>query len=72
MVCSSPRLASLDREMSSQFYSALSRGNDDVRADLRRTRDSFLRFRERCTSEACVAQAYRDRMDEIRDISAGR
>lgn len=72
MVCSSPQLASLDREMSSRFYSALSRGNEGVRAELRRTRDSFLRYRERCPDEACVAQAYRDRMDEIRDISAAR
>jgi hypothetical protein len=70
MVCASPGLASLDRQMSSQFYSALSRGNERVRADLRHTRDSFLRYRERCGDEACVAQAYRDRMDEIADIAA--
>jgi len=70
MVCATPGLASLDRQMSSQFYSALSRGNERVRADLRRTRDSFLRYRERCGDEACIAQAYRDRMDEIADIAA--
>lgn len=69
MVCSSDRLASLDRQMSSQFYSSLSRASERQRADLRRTRDRFLTYRERCGDETCVAQAYRDRMDEIRDIA---
>lgn len=72
LVCSSDRLASLDRQMSSQFYSALSRGNERQRADLRRSRDRFLAYRERCGDESCVAQAYLDRMDEIRDIAAAR
>lgn len=71
MVCSSDRLASLDRQMSSQFYSALSRGSERQRAELRRSRDRFLAYRERCPDENCVAQAYRDRMEEISDI-AGR
>lgn len=71
MVCSSDRLAALDRQMSSLFYSELSRGSERQRAALRRTRDRFLAYRERCADEACVAQAYIDRMDEIRDIAAG-
>lgn len=71
MVCSSDRLASLDREMSSLFYSELSRADGAARAELRRSRDRFLRFRERCGDPACVEQAYRDRMDEIRDIASG-
>jgi len=72
MVCSSSRLASLDRQMSSLFYSELSRAGERERAALRRTRDRFLGYRERCPDEACVAQAYLDRMDEIRDIAGGR
>ncbi len=72
MVCSSPGLAALDRQMSSLFYSALADADPGTRAVLRRSRDRFLAFRERCGSEACVAQAYRDRMDEIRDIMSGR
>jgi hypothetical protein len=71
MVCSSPELAALDRRMSSQFYSELSRGDERTRAQLRRSRDRFLAFRDRCGDEACVAQAYRDRMDEIADIARG-
>ena len=72
MVCSSERLASLDRAMSSQFYAALSRADEPVRAELRRSRDRFLSYREQCGDERCVEQAYRDRMDEIDDIAARR
>jgi len=72
MICSSNRLAALDRQMSSQFYSELGRGTERQRADLRRTRDRFLAYRERCTDESCVAQAYTDRMNEIRDIAVSR
>jgi hypothetical protein len=69
MVCSSGRLAALDREMSSQFYSALSNSDASTRAELRRTRDRFLAYRDRCPNEDCIAAAYRDRMDEIADIA---
>ncbi|MET0180232.1 MAG: hypothetical protein ABW194_07100 [Novosphingobium sp.] len=72
MVCASPRLASLDRSMSSLFYSELSNADAAARAELRRSRDRFLAYRDRCTSESCVAEAYRDRMDEIEDIASGR
>jgi hypothetical protein len=69
LVCGSGALAALDRRMSSMFYSALANSDNQTRAALRRSRDRFLAFRERCGDEACVAQAYRDRMDEIRDMS---
>jgi hypothetical protein len=71
MVCSSSRLAAKDRAMSSLFYSALTDADRRTRSELRRTRDRFLTYRERCGSEACVAEAYDGRMDEIRDIMAG-
>lgn len=72
MVCGSDRLAALDREMSSQFYSALDQSDRQVRADLRRTRDTFLRARDRCDSPACVEQASIDRMDQSRPSAGGR
>lgn len=72
MVCSSSRLAALDRAMSSQFYSAMADADGRTRAELRRTRDRFLAYRERCGSEACVADAYQGRMREIRDIMSER
>lgn len=68
MVCSSDSLAARDRAMSSLFYSALADADPRTRAELRRTRDRFLAYRERCGSEACIAEAYDGRVQEIRDI----
>jgi hypothetical protein len=70
MVCSSERLAAKDRAMSSLFFSALADADRSTRIQLRRTRDRFLAYRDRCSSEGCVAEAYDGRMDEIRDIMA--
>jgi hypothetical protein len=71
MVCSSNRLAAKDRAMSSLFYSALADASPEKRRRLRQTRDRFLAYRERCPNEACVAEAYDGRVEEIRDIMAG-
>lgn len=69
-VCGNGRLAGLDRAMSSQFYSALSGADPETRRALRRTRDRFLSYRERCGGdEACIADTYQGRMAEIRDIA---
>ena len=57
--------------MSSQFYRALRTANARQRATLTATRDSFLRFRDRCSSDACIAETYRGRIREIRDIMSG-
>jgi uncharacterized protein YecT (DUF1311 family) len=71
MVCESDRLAAKDRQMSSLFYSALADADPERRRQLRRTRDAWLRYRDRCRDEACVAQAYDGRSQEIRDIMEG-
>lgn len=71
MVCGDASLAALDREMSARFYAALDGAGRRTRNALRDSRDRFLAYRDRCPDEACVAEAYRDRMDEIRDIAAG-
>ena len=44
----------------------------DQRALLRRTRDRFLAYRDRCPDTHCVAEAYLGRMREIRDIVEGQ
>lgn len=67
-VCASQSLAARDRAMSSLFYSAMASANGPRRAELRRTRDRFLRYRDRCGSDACIAEAYEGRIREIRDI----
>jgi hypothetical protein len=70
-VCRNEGLAALDREMSRQFYSALRGASPGQRAMLNRSRDRFLKYRDRCSSDACVADAYRGRMEEIDDIVHG-
>ena len=69
MICADPQLAAQDRRMSSAFYAALARGDGEARAALRRSRDRWLAFRNRCGSPACVSQAYADRTAEIADIA---
>ena len=65
-------LAGLDRQMAAQFNSAMSQGDAQQRALLQSTRGRFLGYREACRSDSCIADAYRGRMAEIRDIMAGR
>lgn len=71
-VCADPGLAARDRRMNAAFYAALADADDDTRAALRASRDRFIAFRNRCGDAGCIAQAYDDRMDEIRDIARGR
>jgi uncharacterized protein YecT (DUF1311 family) len=70
-VCTDPGLANLDRQMASQFNYALSGADAEQRAILGQTRDRFLRFRDNCSSSSCIADAYRGRIREIRDIMNG-
>ena len=71
-VCKDSGLASLDREMASQFGRAMAQADGEERALLQRTRTRFLAYRDSCRSDACIADAYRGRMREISDIMAGR
>lgn len=71
-VCSDDGLALLDRRMTSVYVDALRQGTPEQDALLRRTRDRFLGYRDRCTDNGCIAGAYRDRIREISDIMAGR
>ncbi len=70
-ICSDPRLAALDRRMASQFRSAMTDASPEQRAALNQTRDSFLRYRDDCPNNACIAETYQGRMREIRDIMRG-
>jgi uncharacterized protein YecT (DUF1311 family) len=71
-VCADPGLASLDRQMASQFNRALGQADPAQRALLQRTRAAFLGYRDSCRSNACIADAYNGRMREISDILADR
>ncbi|NJC06241.1 uncharacterized protein YecT (DUF1311 family) [Sphingomonas kaistensis] len=71
-VCNSSELAALDRQMAS-FYGTAYRGADrEAKRLLEQTRSRFLTYRDRCRNDACVADAYRGRISEIRDIADGR
>ena len=70
-LCTNDSLASLDRQMSSQFSGAFSAARPGQRVMLERTRRRFLRYRDSCKSEACIADAYRRRIQEISAIMAG-
>ena len=72
MVCRSDRLARADRRMAAMYDNAMAAADPDTRRLLRRTRDAFLAYRERCGTEACIAQAYEGREAEIRDIMTAR
>ena len=71
-VCADPGLAALDRQMASQYQRTMATTPPEAQALLRRTRDRFLAYRDRCPDGACIAGAYQDRMREISDIAAGR
>jgi hypothetical protein len=45
--------------------------SSEQRAILNRTRDAFLRYRDQCPSNSCIAETYQGRMREIRDIMRG-
>jgi uncharacterized protein len=67
-VCNDGDLAALDRQMSAQYYRALASSDARQRSLLGATRDQFLRARDRCGTKACIADTYRGRMRQIRDI----
>lgn len=70
-VCGDAGLAALDRQMAAQYYGAISAADARQRAQLVRSRGAFLRYRDQCSNNACIAETYRGRMREIRDIMAG-
>lgn len=67
-VCGDNGLAALDRQMAAQYRSAFASADRRTRAELERSRGRFLAFRDQCPSDDCVADTYRGRIREIRDI----
>jgi len=68
-VCRDSGLASLDRQMAATYFDALRDADPGTRAMLQRSRNRFLAFRDQCPSDACIADSYRGRIREIRDIA---
>ena len=71
-VCGNAGLATLDRNMAAQYSRSIEVATPEQKALLRRTRDRFLGYRDRCPNNACIGDAYVGRMREIRDIMEGR
>jgi uncharacterized protein YecT (DUF1311 family) len=71
-VCSDAGLATLDRNLAAQYGRAVASASPEQQALLRRTRDRFVGYRDRCPNRSCVADAYVGRMREVRDIMEGR
>lgn len=67
-VCRNGGLAALDRQMAAQYRSAIASVDRRTRAELERSRGRFLSFRDQCPSDDCIADTYRGRIREIRDI----
>ena len=71
-MCRDPGLAALDRQMAAQYVGAFRDADPATRAMLQRSRNRFLGYRDRCPSDDCIAETYRGRIREIRDIASGR
>ena len=71
-MCGDAGLAALDRNMAAQFSRSMAAASPEQQALLRRTRDRFIGYRDRCPTNACIGDAYTGRMREIRDIMEGR
>jgi hypothetical protein len=71
-ICANAGLAALDRNMAAQFSRSMAAATPDQQVLLRRTRDRFLGYRDRCPDNRCIGDAYVGRMREIRDIMESR
>ena len=67
-VCRNEGLAALDRQMAAQYRSAVASSDRRTRAELEHSRGRFLSYRDQCPSDECIADTYRGRIREIRDI----
>ncbi|WP_340313198.1 lysozyme inhibitor LprI family protein [Rhizorhabdus argentea] len=72
MICTTPELARLDRRMASQYDDAHAAVDAKGKRKLQRSREEFIKDRDRCRDAECVGDIYRGRMDEIHDIERGR
>lgn len=67
-ICNDRQLSKLD-EMLSENYKNMSAANigDGVRKDLKATQRTWVTTRSKCTDNACLANSYKKRIDEICD-----
>jgi uncharacterized protein len=70
-ICGDAGLAALDRQMAAEYSRAHRGASPEQRAILLDTAHRFYAYRDRCPTNACIANAYAGRMREIRDIIEG-
>ena len=58
--------------MSIEYRRAFAVADPDQQQTLRQTAHRFYAYRDRCADRGCIAQAYAERVREIRDIVQGR
>jgi uncharacterized protein YecT (DUF1311 family) len=70
-ICGSSKLSELDRQLS-ELYRTVSQGLDkDQRARLAREESGWVKTRGECQSdEACIASAYRSRIEQLQSLAA--
>lgn len=67
-ICTDSILGKLDDALSENYkYMLASNIGDGARKDLRATQKQWLSERNKCTSNKCVTEAYRKRIDEVCD-----
>lgn len=71
-VCGDSGLAALDRQMAAQYARSFANASPEQQDILRETARRFYAYRDRCSTNACIADAYTGRMREMRDIMEGR
>jgi len=72
MICATPELARLDRQMASRYEDAHAAVDAKGKRKLQRSREDFIKDRDRCRDAECVGDIYRGRIDEIEDIERDR
>ena len=66
LVCSSPDLAALDRQMAGLYADAISRAGQAHAAALKESQNDWVAFRNTCLNDvSCVRTFYRDRIEEL-------
>ena len=64
-ICRSTTLAALDRRLATAYAAALSGGTDDP-ALVKQLQAGFLRERNKCATDSCIADTYRARINQLK------
>lgn len=67
LICNSGEVAALDAELASTYQALMADSNAYGQSDLKNTQVAWLKERNRCASEGCLADAYRDRLEALEE-----